>query len=314
MALPRVRPSLYRYITLAALVSLFIIVVTGALVRLTGSGLGCSDWPNCNEERFVDVSTGHAAIEQLNRLFTGVVAAAVIVAVLASLVRSPRRRDLTWLSLGLVAGVIGQAVLGGIVVLTHLNPVAVQGHFVLSMVLMANALVLYRRAGWPDGATTRAVVAPRARVIAWGVTVATGLALLTGTVVTGTGPHSGSHDGDPVERFPFAITTVTRVHTVSVFAALALALWLGYRSRERALERPLTWFVALGLMQGVVGYVQYFSGVPVALVAIHVTGATAVWLAACHVGLATTSVAPGSHSVASVDVAAPPTRATRASV
>jgi cytochrome c oxidase assembly protein subunit 15 len=305
MAIPRVSPRLYRRITLGAMVSLYVIVVTGALVRLTGSGLGCSDWPNCNQERFVDVSTGHAAIEQLNRLFTGVVAAAVILAVLASLRRAPRRRDLTWLSVGLVAGVVGQAVLGGIVVLTHLNPVAVQGHFVLSMVLMANALVLYRRAGWPDDAVPRRVVPVRVRRIAWAVTVASAAAVVTGTVVTGTGPHSGSHDGEPVERFPFAITSVTRVHTATVFLALALAVWLAYRSKAKVLERSLSWFVGLGLLQGVVGYVQYFSGVPVALVAVHVTFATAVWMASVAVGLATVSVATSPPEAATAGAPAP---------
>ena len=111
--------------------------MTGAAVRLTGSGLGCDDWPRCNDQQLVDVSSGHAAIEQVNRLFTGLVAVAVIVAVLGSLWRQPRRRDLTWLSLGLVAGVIGQIVLGGITVLVDLHPVAVQGHMLLSQVLVA---------------------------------------------------------------------------------------------------------------------------------------------------------------------------------
>jgi cytochrome c oxidase assembly protein subunit 15 len=123
------QPARYRTITIAALVALCVIVVSGAAVRLTGSGLGCDDWPNCNDTKLVDVSTGHAAVEQVNRLFTGVVAVAVIGAVLGSVVRVPRRRDLTRLSLGLVAGVIAQIVLGGITVLTDLHPVSVMGHF-----------------------------------------------------------------------------------------------------------------------------------------------------------------------------------------
>ncbi len=108
----RISPERYRNITAIALGLLMVIVVTGAAVRLTGSGLGCDDWPRCNDQQLVDVSSGHAAIEQVNRLFTGLVALAVILAVLGSLWRQPRRRDLTWLSLGLVAGVIGQIVLG----------------------------------------------------------------------------------------------------------------------------------------------------------------------------------------------------------
>src|SRR5436190_6496858 len=147
----RLSPATYRKLTLGALVSLVAIVVTGALVRLTDSGLGCADWPQCSDERFIDVTSSHAAIEQINRLFTGVVAVAVIVAVAGSLLRTPRRRDLTWLSLSLVAGVIGQAIVGGVVVLTGLHPIAVQQHFLLSMALLAAALTLYRRAAMPDG-------------------------------------------------------------------------------------------------------------------------------------------------------------------
>ena len=116
MRLPRVSPGTYRGLTLAALVLLVAIVVTGALVRLTDSGLGCSDWPNCSESKFIDVSSWHARIEQLNRLFTGLVGVAVIAAVLGSLLRAPRRRDLTGSRCSLVVGVIGQALVGGLVV------------------------------------------------------------------------------------------------------------------------------------------------------------------------------------------------------
>ena len=140
-----------------------VIVVTGAAVRLTGSGLGCDDWPNCNDQQLVDVSSGHAAIEQVNRLFTGLVAFAVIAAVLGSLWRQPRRRDLTWLSLGLVAGVLGQIVLGGITVLVDLHPVAVQGHMLLSQALVAVRRRAAARAGEPDGGRRRPSSAGRRR-------------------------------------------------------------------------------------------------------------------------------------------------------
>ncbi|HEX2576394.1 MAG TPA: COX15/CtaA family protein, partial [Aquihabitans sp.] len=134
-------PARYRRITVVALVLLILIVVTGAGVRLTGSGLGCTDWPNCTEERFVaDRGDVHAMVEFVNRLITGLVSAAVALAVLGSLRRAPRRRDLTWLSLGLVAGVLAQIALGAVVVLTHLNPWLVQGHFVLSMLLVLDAV------------------------------------------------------------------------------------------------------------------------------------------------------------------------------
>src|SRR5690606_15057928 len=148
------------------LVLLVTIVVTGAGVRLTGSGMGCTDWPRCTETTFTPSSDLHSKIEFANRTVTGLVSAAVAAAVLGSLRLRPRRRDLAKLSLGLVAGVIGQIVLGGLVVLTHLNPWLVQGHFVLSMVLIANALVLRHRAARPAEHRPRPAVTPA--LVNWG--------------------------------------------------------------------------------------------------------------------------------------------------
>lgn len=284
----RLTPPAYARITVLALASLCAIVVTGALVRLTGSGLGCDDWPNCNDTRFIDVSSTHGAIEQVNRLFTGVVAVAVMLAVLGSLARVPRRRDLTWLSLGLVAGVLGQIVLGGITVLVDLHPAAVQGHFLLSMVLCANAFELWQRAAEPDGATRRRQVTVAHRNLTWAVSASTAIAIVTGTVVTGTGPHGGDED---VRRFGFAIGSVARVHGITVNLTIALALILMWRLRShrdrRALEGPLGVFVFVAFLQATVGYVQYFTGVPVVLVIAHVTGATALWLASLHLARST---------------------------
>ena len=292
MRLRRIAPPTYARIALLALASLVVIVVTGALVRLTGSGLGCSDWPNCSETRFVDVSSTHTAIEQLNRLFTGVVAVAVILAVLGSLVREPRRRDLTWLSLGLVAGVIGQIVLGGITVLVDLHPAAVQGHFLLSMVLCANGFVLWLAAEEPDGARRVPLVSGAHRRLAWAITAMTGVAIVTGTIVTGTGPHGGDEDA---RRFGFEIGSVARVHGVAVNVTIVLALLLMWRLRahadRRVLEGPIGTFVFIAFLQAAIGYTQYLTGVPVVLVITHVAGATALWLAALHLGRSTAGVA-----------------------
>ncbi len=146
-------PSIYRRITLVAGILIAIIIVTGAAVRLTNSGLGCSSWPNCEAGQLVahPESSTHQKIESANRLFTGLVSVGVIAAVLGAFLRRPRRRDLLWLSGGLVAGVMGQIVLGGITVLVDLHPAAVMSHFLLSMLLLADAIVLYHRAGIPDG-------------------------------------------------------------------------------------------------------------------------------------------------------------------
>jgi heme a synthase len=288
----RVSPARYRIATYSAVVVLFAIVVTGALVRLTESGLGCDDWPNCNGTKVIDVSSKHAAIEQINRLITGVVVVAVVIAALGAFLRSPRRRDLMWLSIGLVLGVPAQAVLGAIVVWSHLNPFAVQGHFLLSMVLLAIAMVLHRRAALPDDQQLVAIAERRPRLLAWAVVVATALALVAGTVVTGAGPHSGSVDDVPVGRFDIAIPTAAQIHSVVVWCALGLAFVLGLSLRQRpdsrgALESPLTIFLGLGAAQGAIGYIQYFSDVPVQLVAVHVALATGVWLAAVHLVLST---------------------------
>jgi cytochrome c oxidase assembly protein subunit 15 len=268
----------FRRICVVAFALLCVIVVTGAAVRLTGSGLGCNDWPRCNSQELVDVGTQHAAIEQINRLFTGLVALIVIVAVLGALVRRPRRRDLTWLSVGLVVGVIGQVVLGGITVLVRLNPVAVQSHMLLSMLLVADAVVLLVRAGQPDGQRVSSV-RPRTRVRVRWVVVWTGLAIVAGTVVTGTGPHAGD---ERARRFDLAITTVTRVHGLVVWGAVAAAVALLWHLRtlpgdRKVLDAPIyAWCIAAGV-QATIGYVQYWSGVPAGLVAVHVAGATTLW-------------------------------------
>lgn len=271
-------------ISAAALALLAVIVVSGGLVRLTGSGLGCDDWPNCNDEKIIDVSSAHAAVEQINRLFTGLVAAGVALAVAGSVFREPRRRDLTWLSWGLVAGVIGQVVLGGITVLVDLHPLAVQGHFLLSMVLIANATVLWYRAGLSGSRRVARVSAPIRRHV-WALAVWTSIAIVIGTVVTGAGPHAGDEEA---RRFGVDIGQTARLHSASVWVTVAIAAALMWRLRARTadrevLENPLMAWIGLAILQGAVGYLQYFSGIPVALVAVHLALATAlftvtVWL------------------------------------
>ena len=277
----------FRRITLCALVALYTIVITGALVRLTGSGLGCADWPRCSEERFIDVSTGHGAIEQVNRLFTGVVALSVVLAVLGSLRLVTRRRDVTALSLGLVVGVLAQVVIGGIVVITGLNPWANMAHFLVSMVLLANGLVLHRLAA--DGAksptntvptntlpTKTLPTYPMRLVMLTGVLGAA--AVVTGTVVTATGPHAGDEEA---VRFGFSIHHVARIHGSTVMATVtgvAILLWVS-RGRDRLFESRVARLLGLALLQALVGYVQYLADVPALLVAVHIAFAAGVWLA-----------------------------------
>ncbi len=293
MRLPKLSPSAYRRVTFGAALALGFIIVTGGAVRLTGSGLGCPDWPTCARDRVVAPWSYHAMVEFVNRTITGLVSVAVMLAVLGSLLRQPRRRDLTLLSAGLVGGVIGQIVLGGITVLFHLWPPLVMGHFLLSMAILADAVVLHQRAGLADGpgaspGTRSRGPTPRGPVVGAGlvslgrlVVASAALTVLLGTIVTGAGPHGGD---DKVARLPFLVPDVARLHGISVMLLLALVLVTLWRlQRENAPARLLRrGEVLLGVLvaQAAVGYVQYFTGVPDVLVGVHIAGATAVWASA----------------------------------
>jgi cytochrome c oxidase assembly protein subunit 15 len=260
---------------------LTIIVITGASVRLTGSGLGCSDWPNCEEDQLVSDLEYHGMIEFGNRMFTGVVALAVIGAVLGSLLRRPKRADLTRLSWGLVAGVIAQIVLGGLLVKTELDPRFTMGHFLLSMVLLWNATVLVHRAGLSDEQSDQRARTDFVRRLTRVVMLIGVVVLVMGTVVTGSGPHSGSDEEEVAERLPFLVRDVTRLHSITallLLAAVGYVLWLANQRGLADVRRAALLVTGLVVAQGVIGYWQYFTGVPVLLVGIHVTLASIAWI------------------------------------
>ncbi|MET0895760.1 MAG: COX15/CtaA family protein [Acidimicrobiia bacterium] len=283
-----VRPETYRWITLVSAILLAIIIVTGGAVRLTDSGLGCPSWPNCSAGRLTPHSASdyNAMVEFVNRMFTGLVSVAVIVAVLASLFRTPRRRDLVWLSWGLVGGVFAQAVLGGLTVLFELKPGFVMAHFLVSIVLLTNAIVLYHRACIPDDAMAERptrVVDDRVVALGRALLVLASLVLISGTVVTGAGPHSGGGKTDEVSRLDLAIPSVARVHGTLVMMFLGLVIIttvLAHRTRApHTVMQSLTALLVVLVAQAGVGYAQYFSDIPPLLVGIHIAGATAVWTA-----------------------------------
>jgi heme a synthase len=284
MRVPHLSPIAYRRVTIVAAILLAIIIVTGGAVRLSDSGLGCPSWPNCSSGQLTAhaQSDSHQWIESLNRMFTGLVSVAVIVAVLGSLVRIPKRRDLVWLSVGLVAGVFAQAVLGGLTVLFDLKPGFVMAHFLLSIVLLTNALVLVRRAGQPD-APARAVVTPRTITLGRVLLVLASLVLITGTVVTGAGPHSGGGKKDDVSRLDLRIPDVARVHGTMVMiflGAVLVMVWLLRKDRApHNVQQRVTVLLVVLVAQAGVGYAQYFDNIPALLVGIHIAGATAVWSA-----------------------------------
>ena len=287
--LPRLSPRAYRRITLLALLAQVFITVTGAAVRLTGSGLGCSDWPTCEDNRVVAPFEYHAMIEFVNRTVTGLVSAAVILAVLGSPLRSPRRRDLTWLSLGLVGGVIGQSVLGGLTVLFELRPPFVIAHFALSMILIWNAFVLHERSKYAQSPALP-VVPRNVRVLARLLVVTAAITIFTGTIVTGTGPHGGDENA---KRLSFDITTVARIHSGTVWLFLALTVItlfvLHRRGAPLGVDRRAKYLVAAIVLQGAIGYVQYFNSVPPGLVMIHIFGSIVVWIAALSFDLSLTA-------------------------
>lgn len=287
----RLSPRAYRRVTLVALVLLAAIIVSGGAVRVTGSGLGCPDWPTCADGKLApqlfQASAGHATIEYVNRLVTGLVSAVVIVAVLGSLARTPRRRDLVWLSVSLVGGVLGQIVLGGITVLTELHPVAVQAHFLLSLVIVTCAVTLHWRAGREPDPSARAVP-PVVRSLSRLTLALLVPAIVAGTVLTGTGPNGGDPEA---QRFAFDPRRVAQVHGVAIelfTAALLATLVMAWRRGVslRALRRGSV-AVAVAVAQSALGYTQYFTGVPALLVGLHILGATAVWIAVLrwHIGL-----------------------------
>ena len=277
MRVPELTPRAFRRLTLLNLVLLAIIIVTGAAVRLTDSGLGCTDWPNCNAHDFVSVGTRHQAIEQVNRFFSGAIVIPIVIVLICSYGLHPRRRDfirLSWLTLVLY---LGNAVLGGISVLVKLAWVSVMGHFLLAIALVAVALTFHKRAAEPDGPRVP-VVSRLALLLARAVYALTIWVLIMGTLVTAAGPHGGDADA---KRLSIPIPDLARIHAASVDTLIVLVLVLVVvLVRERAPQRVLTSVsVALAAMvaQGILGYVQYARGIPELLVGFHVAGAVLVF-------------------------------------
>ncbi|WP_245735839.1 COX15/CtaA family protein [Pedococcus cremeus] len=261
-------------ILLANLVLEVLIVVTGGLVRLTGSGLGCPTWPECVPGSYVPVPEQaqgiHKYIEFGNRTLTGAVGFAAILVVYAVWRWAGRRRDLmvpAWVVLG---GVVTQAVLGGITVRTGLNPATVSAHFLVSMVLVAASAFIVFRAQEPPGPRPLSVH-PLVERLAGVACAVAAVVLLLGTVVTGSGPHSG--DADEPARFGFDPRTISWLHAdaVMLFIGLVVAVWVAARLSTRSRRASDAWRTVLlvTLAQGVVGYVQYLTGLPEVLVLVH---------------------------------------------
>ena len=260
-------------------VGICLLVVAGGVVRLTGSGLGCDDWPNCNDERFIDVSNGHAAIEQINRLLSGLIGLPTLLLAVVSLRAAPLGSGLRWPAIGVLVSVLANGLVGGIAVRGDLHPALVQSHFLLAMISIVFGLIAIRASSgtaidW-SGSTMRT---PRGRLTA-ALFALTAAALVTGTVVTGAGPHAGEAD---VRRFGFDIGTVARLHSITVIGAVAIAAalaWTVTKRRDPSMQAALSTWMFIALVQGGIGYTQYFTGVPELLVGAHIAGATLLWVA-----------------------------------
>ena len=290
-------PRWLRAIFIANLVAQIGIVVTGGVVRLTGSGLGCPTWPECVEGSYVPTSrqeeAWHKYVEFGNRLLTFVLAALAVAAIVGALAWWRRRRragepargPVLALAAIPIVGTAVQAVLGGITVLTGLSPWAVASHFLVSMAIIAGCVVLVVRSGDPGDRPVERTVRPELQWLARALLAVTAAVVVLGVIVTGSGPHSG--DADTEARFGVDPRTVAWLHADSVLLFLGLLIGLIVALRvTQAPTRCMSYAVTLlgvALAQGLVGYLQYFTGLPWALVAVHMLGACVVWMLAVFV-------------------------------
>jgi len=283
-------PERYTLVTRFALVMFTLIVLTGAAVRVTGSGLGCPTWPKCTQTSLYTELHLHGLIEFGNRVLTSVVGFAAVAAFAGAFVRKPFRKDLAWLSLGLPLGVLAQIVLGGFTVLYDLAPGFVMSHYLLSMaILMACVALDWRARHEPDehgaaaGGTDRLVVRGT-----WALLPIGAITIFAGTAATAAGPHAGgAGTGDVIDRLDFkgaeTLRYVVEQHArlATLLGILAVALWVLAWRRGATPEqrRPLTWLCALLAAQGVIGGVQYALELPAEIVWLHVTLAATTWVA-----------------------------------
>jgi cytochrome c oxidase assembly protein subunit 15 len=276
-------PPAFLRISQVTLVLVVVNIVTGAAVRLTDSGLGCPDWPTCSQRRLTPPLSLHPAVEFGNRMIVVALCACTVVAFAAAWTRSPRRRELVWLSGGLVVGVLGEAVLGGVVVYTKLNPYVVMTHFMVGIALLTDAVVLALRAGREPRAASTALTLKVPRRDLWTSRLMLALlavAVALGAATTAAGPHAG---GKGAKRLPVALADMARAHSSVVLVLVGVTLFLLYLlhcdgAPPSVTDRARLLLAAL-VVQGLIGYTQYFTHLPAVLVGVHVLGATVVWTA-----------------------------------
>jgi heme a synthase len=284
----RVGIARYRLIAGISAALLGFIILTGSAVRLTGSGLGCPDWPTCKEGDVVPASGTHAQIEFGNRLVTGLCLLAAAIGVLTALVRRPYRRDLVKLGLLVSFLLFSNAIVGGLTVLYELKPQFVMSHFLLAIASLTVGLLVFHRSGERGGSNS--IFGTDRQQSVSGLTVALGRAVtvtalavvVLGTILTGSGPHGGD-PGKGIVRFGFSMRSVVKLHSGAVWLMLAtvvaLAIHVARAPMGLGLRRRVTFLVGVVLAQGAIGYLQWFNQVPALLVQIHIVGATVFWVA-----------------------------------
>jgi cytochrome c oxidase assembly protein subunit 15 len=264
------------------------IVLTGAAVRITGSGLGCPTWPECTYGSYVPVAgqaegAFHAWIEFGNRLLTFLLLFAAVAVVIYAIKKA--RRDLLWRALLQVLGIFGQGIIGGITVLTDLNPLAVASHFILSIFLIAGAVSIVARGRSPLISIRPTEV--KVKILAHAQVLLTFVVIVIGTLVTGSGPHAGDYKAP---RLKLDERAITWLHADAVIGLLGVSLALLVLSEiSPETKRRIKIFFAVTLAQGLVGYAQYVLGLPELLVIIHVLGSTLVWIASWRIWLSITT-------------------------
>jgi heme a synthase len=278
----RVTSPVFRWFALATFIAMILIVLSGAAVRLTGSGLGCPDWPTCFRHYATNQWSIHSKIEFGNRLVTVLLFCVVAVTFIAAVRRAVVRRDLIILSGLLIGGIVADAILGAFVVYSKLNPWLVSLHMLLSLTMVVIAAVLYHRSKYVYGPGARNDVRDphflRVARLLWIPFVAL---LITGTMTTGSGPHAGESMGQLVaRRLPFAFSSAAWVHSVAATLFIGLVTGLLFSiwktGAPLALQRGVRRLVLLSLAQAAIGVTQYLTHVPALLVELHVAGAVSL--------------------------------------
>ncbi len=261
---------------------MIVIVLTGAAVRLTGSGLGCPDWPTCFHHRITGSWSIHPLIEYSNRVVTIALVLVAVATYFAALLREQRRRDLIWLSFALILGVIADAILGAFVVYSKLNPWLVSTHMILSLSMVSVGAVLYHHSKYEYGPASRHDVRdPYFQLLARLLWIPFFVLVATGTATTGSGPHAGSSSGQLVaRRLPFALSSAAWVHSLAAILFIGLvtgmlaAIWRS--SAPTPLKLGVRRLVYIALVQAAIGATQYLTHLPAWLVELHVAGAVSL--------------------------------------